>query len=820
MTTTLLTPVPVAAAVVTASTAPGIGKTTYYNASSGNLTPSLPALSGLNVGARFAVRRDPTDLSSNIVTFTCAGSDAFYLSGATTITLPVTGEQREYEVIQPGGSGTKYWAPAGSLNPLSALDSRYIPGFYLVKNYGAKADAIATTAGITSGASALTKVSGSFTATDVGKTVVVKGAGTTRSLTGTSTLAIATGTTALTTTGNANFTAADVRSTIVIPGAGVAGAALIATIVNVISASSVTLDTAAGTTVSAATPTTTMVTAFLITTIASVASGVATLAASAGRTVTASSTLYGTNDAPAINAAITAAAAAGGGKVVLPQGNYLITSPINPIDHVRLVGNCFGQSVVYKANTTGPAIYSVRTAGNPLVGFGLMDLTLEGIYTQQPTSYAVSNKGIQTEYVSGCTYQNVIVQNMMATGFAMDYMTGGTVVHGCRAISNGAGTRAGSQGGGGSGFGIGTGNGVSVMDATISDCFSWGNGNYGIFFESENGTMSTGVKVINCTAANNFASGFSDCGLDGAIFSGCLSYGNAIDGFTNDSGTVISSGSKPGQNTLWTNCISRGNARHGFGYQPWALGIVGAPAYAPNTVQGVSWKNCKAIGNTIRGFEIQCNTPDSLDGLSLDNCEAYQNGSSGLLFWGSGTVKNASVNGGAYYGNGLISGSDTYGIRLLCNTNKMRIRGTNCYEPSASGLQFYGLALSSGFTHTDLVVEGNSISGRTGSVLFGATFAGTPVFRNNNGYNPVGSGVPGTAFALAATTVDWTNLTGVDVVLYCTAAGTVTSVVIKSPSTAVTVGTTMVAGNSYRIPAGGRLNVTYTVAPTLVAVGE
>lgn len=110
--------------ILTTSTSPAIGQTTYYNATSGNLTPTLPALSGLNVGARLAVRRDPADVSPNTVTLSCAGSDTFYSSGGGSTTLPMPGEQREYQVISV--SGTKYWAPAGALNPVAALDNRYL----------------------------------------------------------------------------------------------------------------------------------------------------------------------------------------------------------------------------------------------------------------------------------------------------------------------------------------------------------------------------------------------------------------------------------------------------------------------------------------------------------------------------------------------------------------------------------------------------------------------------------------------------------------------------------------------------------------------
>lgn len=109
--------------IATTSAAPVIGQTTYYNATSGNLTPTLPALSGLRVGARLAVRRDPADVSTNTVTLACAGSDTFYSSGGASTTFPLSGEQREFQVVSV--AGTKFWAPAGAINPVSALDKRY-----------------------------------------------------------------------------------------------------------------------------------------------------------------------------------------------------------------------------------------------------------------------------------------------------------------------------------------------------------------------------------------------------------------------------------------------------------------------------------------------------------------------------------------------------------------------------------------------------------------------------------------------------------------------------------------------------------------------
>lgn len=125
------------------NTAPAIGQTTYYNATSGNRTPSMPALSGLAVGARLWLRRDPADVSTNTVTVSCPNPDTFYSSGTTSLTLPILGEQREFQVVSV--SGTKYWAPGGSLNPVAGLDARYLlksRATVNVKDYGATGDGV------------------------------------------------------------------------------------------------------------------------------------------------------------------------------------------------------------------------------------------------------------------------------------------------------------------------------------------------------------------------------------------------------------------------------------------------------------------------------------------------------------------------------------------------------------------------------------------------------------------------------------------------------------------------------------------------------
>jgi hypothetical protein len=111
---TTMVPLAGTALLTTAST-PTIGKFNRYNATSSSLSPTLPALSGLSVGARLAVQKYTLDVSSNTVTLTCAGSDKFDDGTTTSMTLSITGAQYEFQVVTI--SSIKRWKLVGSYIP-------------------------------------------------------------------------------------------------------------------------------------------------------------------------------------------------------------------------------------------------------------------------------------------------------------------------------------------------------------------------------------------------------------------------------------------------------------------------------------------------------------------------------------------------------------------------------------------------------------------------------------------------------------------------------------------------------------------------------
>ena len=111
--TTLQTPL-TTTSVLTSSGTATIGKLNIYDTTAGALTVTLPALSGLNVGARLAVCKYlGTNAPTNSVQINFQGTD-YAEDGVTQgVALRLQGERREFQVISVGG--TKRWHIVGGV---------------------------------------------------------------------------------------------------------------------------------------------------------------------------------------------------------------------------------------------------------------------------------------------------------------------------------------------------------------------------------------------------------------------------------------------------------------------------------------------------------------------------------------------------------------------------------------------------------------------------------------------------------------------------------------------------------------------------------
>lgn len=488
----------------------------------------------------------------------------------------------------------------------------------------------------------------------------------------------------LTDTSN-TFTSADVGKLITVVGAGAAGVDLSTTIATFASSTSVTLTVSATTAVSAATY------------------------------------AYGTDDGPAINSAITAAATLGG-TVSLPPGNYAIGTSIVPANNVRIDGAGWGSTILYPFGTT-PCIDKIASSGSPLTNVYLSKFCIDGV--RQAGAYNVATKGIFIQYMSQCTIQDVLVRNCVATGIGTDFLTNGTKIDNCIAIGNGRLNQGGGSGAGSNGIGIGVGQ-HTVEDFTVTNCYAASNGRYGIMIESQTGTTSRGMRFVGCYSVSNYGSGFTDAGGSGAQFIGCISAQNAQDGFCVDNGTVGAT-AQPGGNTMFIGCESIANTRYGFTYNPTATNSTSASGAG-----NITWVGCKAWNNTSLGWYLNPISGHAVSGLYLTGCDATGNGTSGIEI--NQSCSDVVLSGCKLRSNGQNSGTNNFGVYVNTGTvTSFQMTGCRVWDDGGTQHQAYAVALASGTTISTGMITGNDFRGNLTGVLSNAGTLTSCVIEKNPG---------------------------------------------------------------------------------------
>ncbi len=185
-----------------------------------------------------------------------------------------------------------------------------------------------------------------------------------------------------------------------------------------------------------------------------------------------------TDDAAAIQSAV-AAVTGTGGTVYFPPGTYKVGTSIVPANNVALIGSGVGSAVIAPAGTAC-AVRGNTTRTAPLTRFTMAHLSIDG--TNQGPQFGVGIKGVYVQYLAQCQFEDLIIQNCVATGLGIDFLTQGTVIHAVRAMGNGRLNRGGGSGGGSSGIGIGTGGGGGGGGGGLSGTHSTTSGVFFFFF--------------------------------------------------------------------------------------------------------------------------------------------------------------------------------------------------------------------------------------------------------------------------------------------------------------------------------------------------
>ncbi|HEY4457407.1 MAG TPA: glycosyl hydrolase family 28-related protein, partial [Pseudonocardiaceae bacterium] len=126
-----------------------------------------------------------------------------------------------------------------------------------------------------------------------------------------------------------------------------------------------------------------------------------------------------TDDAKAIQAAV-AAVTGTGGTVYFPPGTYKVGTAIVPANNVALIGSGVGSAIIAPAGSIS-AVRGNSTKTSPLTRFTMAHLSIDG--ANQGPQFSVGIKGVYVQYLAQCQFEDLIIQNCVATGLGIDFLT-------------------------------------------------------------------------------------------------------------------------------------------------------------------------------------------------------------------------------------------------------------------------------------------------------------------------------------------------------------------------------------------------------------
>lgn len=375
-----------------------------------------------------------------------------------------------------------------------------------------------------------------------------------------------------------------------------------------------------------------------------------------------------TDDATAINAGLTAINAAGGGRLFLSPGTYIIGSAINyPGNNISLEGAGQGHTII-KAKNGAAFEYMITAASRTSIG--LSNLTVDVNQANRFTALQAAGggplRGVGVNWTSPIDgrIHNVLVKNAVGNGTipGVGIAIGG--VSGLRnIISNCTALDCGTSGYASDGF-YASGTQTLITNCVAKNCLDTG-------FVLE---MSNYSGIVGCTAI--------DCGAGGGITAVSTGdcYGNYINGLTveNPVSTV-------------TGCVVVSALGTSDLYDTSVTGLVihnaTGPAFNMRKASTGRIKNTTLAGCVIKGSTAQGIVVDGADGVVISGC-----------------IVNGTVNACIQVQTGCTS-----------------VLVTGCYL-SPAGPNTFGFVSTDG---TDICVKNNLIFATAGQMTYGVYFFGT-----------------------------------------------------------------------------------------------
>lgn len=401
------------------------------------------------------------------------------------------------------------------------------------------------------------------------------------------------------------------------------------------------------------------------------------------------------DDRDAIQAAVEDAYEAGGGRVVLPAGEYRVEGPITLRSGVHLVGEGMGATSLVADGDDFSVIDGFGEPGDPLTDLAVEAMTIDASAVGETGDYTPSEKCIYFQHVRRCRIAAVRAYRSAATGIGTDMMVD-SVVTGCIAEGCGWNFDAAREGIniGSNGIGIGTGREAAAEPVVVSDCHARDNGNNGIMFENqatgggEDGSGSDGAAENEYHAGHFFAHG-------------CTATGNRI-GFRTSADRRV----------RFANCSAHANEEAGIVIDEKGEMSSEYPV-PPFDAREHRIDGCHITENGGPGVHVVEAAPDAA--IDLANLHISANGGAGVRVSTGGPVRNVSV------ADCRIFGNDGTGVVFADGGGDLRVADCDVYDNGrangAAGLRF-------GDSIANVTVSGNHVHGDAGTQNPGVHIAG------------------------------------------------------------------------------------------------
>jgi parallel beta-helix repeat protein len=402
-----------------------------------------------------------------------------------------------------------------------------------------------------------------------------------------------------------------------------------------------------------------------------------------------------TDDATAIQAALTAADTAGGGTVYFPSDSvYIVGTQLNMGSNTTIMGG--GWSTVLKMADAADllAILHATSKSNIIIS----DLQLDGNKANQTTNL---QHGIRT---SDST--DIVIQRILGHSFKGSTTAGteGAVVNirGAAAFEARAlisSCIAHSVGG----YGIGTYRAGTVV---ISNCLAYDNDTHGFSLSGSATGQIRNNSIVNCSSWDNGRFGFNLEYQVGTTVSGCSSSGNSSSPY----GGYQTHG---GLDIVFSNCTSKGDyiglkTTNTIADEPHNL-LIESIVIEDSTGDGIQLVGGASTSSRIKIDGCVINNPGAIgmsiqatiQHITVSNCQVLSAGTVG--------IQSLHLGDGVFSGNMVRSSTDS-GLRVSTSTGQAAITGNSCINNGEHGILIQNIANERGATVSGNLCKNNSTS--------------------------------------------------------------------------------------------------------------